>query len=436
MPNYKQPFQAVGEAGGGALGALASLLDPLDMPRRALWNVGSKLAEGDFLGAAPGLLGIGAGGLAAATGVGLPLSVLIGSLIGGAGQGLAESVDEERFAAPTADQVTAGLGLDPESLPGMATSFGLGIVGDPLTFAGTSAGGRAGAAAGGVLERAAATRGPRYAGGAEKLAGWADHPSYNRLEPRLSELMASPQAADILSEIPPGSTPLGAGAEAIAMRTPEGGVVRIGGGPKALNVRNEWQYGGLPPPRADVPEVLQPARDVPYGDYRVEHLPMLEALPPRAQRWGGRTPDEVRHMAMLEEDFARGQTALRENFQSQGYNVVPPQSPIDEIVSAPRVEDLHLANIGRTPENRYLVLDPGTVTPATPTPERLNPYRGGRATNALLDLLGSDQGVRRDITRGLKMRPGLGIEPAPFANSGVVGDDAINLLAPTRRGGR
>lgn len=127
-------------AGAGFGGTLGRLIEPLDNPRQALWNIPSKIAQGDWLGALPGLLGVGAGAALGATGFGLPLAMLGGSLLGGTAQGIGKSTDEERFAAPTADDVTGGAG-------GPVGSFLLHALGDPLTYAGMGAGGAVGRAA-------------------------------------------------------------------------------------------------------------------------------------------------------------------------------------------------------------------------------------------------------------------------------------------------
>lgn len=141
---YEQIGKGVGAAGGSALlGALGRVSDVLDKPRRALWNVPGKLAEGDWLGALPGLAGLAAGGLTAATGVGLPFAATVGSLVGGLGQGIGESLDEDRFRAPSPEDVT---GSDNPLL-----NMLVGAAGDPLTYAG----GLGGKGLGGMLGRGA-----------------------------------------------------------------------------------------------------------------------------------------------------------------------------------------------------------------------------------------------------------------------------------------
>lgn len=142
---------AAGAGIGGAAGRSGSLWDllaPLDYPRQSLWNLPASLGKGDIMGALPGLLGGAAGLGLAATGAGLPLALLGGSLVGGLGQGIGRSTGSESFDAPTPGHLVEALGMDPESLGGMATGFGLGIAGDPLTWAGGFGGRRAGQMAG------------------------------------------------------------------------------------------------------------------------------------------------------------------------------------------------------------------------------------------------------------------------------------------------
>lgn len=131
------PYNAAGAAAGAGVGGLLGrALNALDYPRQALWNIPDKIAQGDYAAAVPGLLGVGAGIGTAALGGGLPLAFLAGSLAGGAGQAVGSSVDEGRFQAPTAQDLTGSDDWLLNTLTSMA--------GDPLTYAG-GVGGRAGA---------------------------------------------------------------------------------------------------------------------------------------------------------------------------------------------------------------------------------------------------------------------------------------------------
>jgi len=173
MPFGSQFGQAAGELAGGAAGAaggglLSSLLAPLDYPRQALYNLvrsGGRALSGegdwsDVASAAPGALGaLLAGGLVA-SGVGAPLGILAGSALAGLGQGAGKATGREEFEAATPEDVAKNLGIDTESTGGKIASMGLGMLTDPLTYAGGLAGaargGRLGEAAGSSLERALA----------------------------------------------------------------------------------------------------------------------------------------------------------------------------------------------------------------------------------------------------------------------------------------
>jgi len=124
--------------GSGLLGALGRLLEPLDYPRQALYNLGSGLAEGDLWKALPGLIGAGVAAPLIATGVGAPLGILAGSLAGGLAQGVAGK------EAPTTGDLVEKLGGDKESF---LQNLAVGAVTDPLTYAGGLGGLRAGTAA-------------------------------------------------------------------------------------------------------------------------------------------------------------------------------------------------------------------------------------------------------------------------------------------------
>ena len=113
------------------------MLDFLDAPRSALWNLGrgvTDLVSGNDSSAAdfaPGLAGLAIGGGLAATGAGLPLSLLLGSLMGGFGQ---EMVGKQ--AMRPGELLSKYAGIDENSDAGMLGSIALSMATDPLTFAG------------------------------------------------------------------------------------------------------------------------------------------------------------------------------------------------------------------------------------------------------------------------------------------------------------
>jgi len=144
---------AIGGFGGAnLLGTLGRLIEPLDYPRQALWNLvrsaGNAISgEGsadDLLRAIPGAMGVGLGGL-----IGGPLGILAGSALGGAAQGMGLAADPEKMRAPTAEDVT---GSDSSLLNAL-----VGMAGDPLTYAGGLGGIKAGRSAEAALAGRGAT---------------------------------------------------------------------------------------------------------------------------------------------------------------------------------------------------------------------------------------------------------------------------------------
>jgi hypothetical protein len=415
MLDYAQPLGRTTAIAGSGLGAsLGRLLEPFDWPREALWNIPGKLTNGDLMGALPGLAGVGAGILAAAlapTGLGLPLGALAGSLVGGSAQGVGKAIDEDRFHAPTAEDVT---GSDNPLLNTLVS-----MIGDPLSFAGGTAGRAGGRAVGRRLEEAALARGPNYAGGPEKLLGMLDHPvvaapaaelrNIGTIPPvrdRIQTILSSPYATEILKEIPPGSVPLGRGAEAFALETPQGGVVRIAGGPGAFDARTQslapLGEAGLaaspPAPRVQAPEVLEALRDRAFGPYQVEHLPRMSMVQEPIPASVGMDPI-ARQTAQAERarDFEMASRALAGRLEDRGL-----QAP-----------DVHYGNVGRVPGtlDRYLVTDAGAVAPAPgmPLPARVEPRPGGAIISALLELLDSENATRQALARRSTLPPTAGI---------------------------
>lgn len=113
-----------------------AMLDFLDAPRQATWNLGRGLSDmlqgnapswGDVM---PGVGGLTMGAASLASGGTLPLAMLLGSAIGGFGQQMVGN----QAASP--GDVVKSLGGDPESTGGQAGSLALSILGDPLLMAG------------------------------------------------------------------------------------------------------------------------------------------------------------------------------------------------------------------------------------------------------------------------------------------------------------
>jgi hypothetical protein len=404
MPNYARPFGAAGgaagAAGGSLLGALGRLLSPLDYPRQALYNlfsgVGEGIDQGDWhpaLKAIPGALGTALAGGLMATGVGAPLGILAGSALGGASQGLFGS------DAPTSDDLAQKLGIDTESTGGKIASFGLGMATDPLSYAGGLGGALKGAKAGRSLEEAAQGAHLGYGGGVGKLEDIL-RPLGQRLpekEGMISGLLNSPHAATIAGEIPEGSTYLGHGAEAIALKTPEGHVIRIApGGDSPLNV----------------PEILQPARNVTAGPYRVTHTPLVETLAPyegvRSEvhdlSRAARSPEDVAMMRQVRGELSGTNDVFERASQQLDDRLV--RAGLDPA-------DVNPGNIGSTAPGRWVVHDPGAVFPDSITPVRAASTTlsdPGRVQSALLTLLGQRRGLRRELADRLGNVASQGVE--------------------------
>lgn len=113
----------------------------LDAPRSALWNLGRSTidtlsGEGDWRDALPGLLGILGGGAAAATGIGIPAAILMGSGLAGASQaGLGnKAMAPDEYIEKNLGDTGANQGL----------GFLLSALTDPLSAAGIGMAGKTG----------------------------------------------------------------------------------------------------------------------------------------------------------------------------------------------------------------------------------------------------------------------------------------------------
>src|ERR1035441_7705360 len=117
-----------GAALGGMLGApgasIRNMLDGL--------TGGSGDEDGSaFMRMLPGLLGLAGGGLAAASGVGIPLAMLAAGGIGGMGQAVGQASGDSSFDPISGRDLGAKAGLDLGSMGGM----GLAVALDPSEHA-------------------------------------------------------------------------------------------------------------------------------------------------------------------------------------------------------------------------------------------------------------------------------------------------------------
>lgn len=197
--------------GGGTLGAgagihglgLGELLDPLDYPRQALYNFVDKplrvlTGVGDtseLWGALPGV----AGGLMGAA-VGGPVGVLAGSALGGLVQGLGKATGSAAFEAPKVSDITG----TEDFLPNLA----VGMLTDPLTYAGAFGVGKQGAAAAkGAAESAGILSGA--AKPASTLAGFGtDVPAAITAASPLQKALPAAKAAAPVAEAAEAAIPV------------------------------------------------------------------------------------------------------------------------------------------------------------------------------------------------------------------------------------
>lgn len=199
-------------------------------------------------------------------------------------------------------------------------------------------------------------------------AGVADVAN-SRAVRRAQEIMSDPNAARILQEIPPGSSLLRAGAEALALRTPSGDILRIG--------RDRFSpTGGPGRPVSD--SMLQATRTVDIGassPMRVERVPMAESV-------------------------LDASVLTRRNPQTM-------LSPMDEARSAAQRSGLtfwddHLGNVGIV-NGKPVIIDPGAVGTASFT-GAYQPVTQAAApstmSSLLLRALGGDDAIRAAIESG------------------------------------
>jgi hypothetical protein len=246
------------------------------------------------------------------------------------------------------------LGLQADNPFTQGLGFLLEMATDPLSYAGGALGrlgGRAaGAALGSNLEAKALARGPGFAGGLEKL-GVNEGITTARARAMGAQIAESPHAAQILGEIPPGSTLMNGSNNALAYRTPQGDVLRIG-----------------TEARANIPEMLQPTRSLRAGDINVERLPFASQIG---------DPDL----------FNRAYGDLSHSIRQQGFHPA----------------DMHPGNIGQM-GGQPLLVDPGSVVPrpgGSPLPMGAQTQarsRGG-LSDWLLNQLGADDLVQQHLAQ-------------------------------------
>lgn len=262
-----------------------------------------------------------------------------------------------------ADLLHQATGMDQDSFLTHALGTGFEMLTDPLTYLGGAIGRLGAKVFAPGLERAALARGPNYAGGAEKLMQQfpKDKVSADVL---LEALQGSPHLPGVLKEIPPGSTYLNNGAEALVYKTPAGDVLRIE--PQAYNT-------AASPESANI---LQPTRAGIVGDARVERQPLVDTAAPYEMG----PAKAYRNMT----------SPLKEALEQEGLDFA----------------DSHLGNVALL-HGRPVVIDPGAVmgSPADLNPLGQLQQRPGRIQNWLLDALGADEQVQQHLAEQAAMAP-------------------------------
>jgi hypothetical protein len=346
----------------------------------------------------------------------------------------------EHFNAPAPSDLVRRMGMDPDSALGMATGFGLGMAGDPMTWGGGAITkalsgpmglNRFGKYAARVAEdvqpfKADISRLPsevpwRYAERDLNAMTQADRAShladFQKLTDRIEALRTHPMAAAMSQEIRPGIVWTGHGAEGFFGHWPdhpEWGGIRISGGEGALDTAKEaftrqgrygiiGPYGDAPMPRITDPEMmLQAARSKAFGPYRLEHLPLMDVVPESTIETLRGTPSQE---AMLSEILHGGvNPGIRKAAQNKGlyiqdiFEPEPPRPP-EEWYTNP-------ANVGRFPGTKnYVPLDPGTIADLTgrlyPPPEAA-PFQGDPFTRWLVNRQGAREAVQGKIASGLE----------------------------------
>lgn len=252
---------------------LDDILELLDTPRQAITNFGRGVfGENDLLGGLPGALGVlGTLGLGA-TGVGLPLALLGGSFLGGGLQAGGNASGNAAFKAPTAEEVSMGMFGSDDFLPSLLA----GALTDPLSYVGGIGGARAGAKIGRGVEDAVKVAGPAYDGRnalmeaiAEADKKFASYGADGVFQHKYVDNLSPEQFGRIAGEVPEGSTFLGSGVDAVAMRTPTGDVVRVGKTFPGAPGRPEVDFINPATRTVDLPGTKS-------GSLRVERSPLAE----------------------------------------------------------------------------------------------------------------------------------------------------------------
>lgn len=254
-----------------------------------------------------------------------------------------------------AEDALVDAGMDRDSLLTKGLGFAGDMATDPLTWAGALAG------AGGA-HAAFSKLGPRYGANAAKLAAleipeaMAERGGVGMI----GEALAHPQASQILHEIPQGSKFLGAGAESLALGTPEGDVLRL----SRFDPKSAINF-------PETPHLNAPTRRQFFGNMEVSRTPLATNVGDEAL-------------------FNAAKPQLEQGLRSQGVDVfdLKPED-VGLVGGQPKVLDLGSVDLLNNPGGPI-----NALRGQTPGRQLYKSMAGGgaapRSTSALLRLLGGE----------------------------------------------
>ncbi|SIO38168.1 hypothetical protein SAMN05444166_4246 [Singulisphaera sp. GP187] len=253
------------------------------------------------------------------------------------------------------------------------------------------------------VRNAAAWAGPQYPGGRDKLAdAISGHKDNWRWIAR--SLEDHPGLEKIANEIPEGTKFLGNGAEAIALKSPQGHVIRV-----SPNVSDFGSAG-----RADIQEILQPFRSIEIpGDssrniqpWIVEHLPRVNPVM--------EDEDKVRDLLyrLNQSGNPAGSLSLRNPTSRALYSLEKSALGLgDDLAASIRRQhsnlnpwDFHRYNVATTAEGNALGHDGGMVNSFGQGVPPIRRYSPSPATPEALSeaaRMGGTDAVREALERGI-----------------------------------
>ena len=302
------------------------------------------------------------------------------------------------------------LGVDVgDGLGGALAGVAADVATDPLTLVGGAIGRIGGRAVGKGLERLAAGVGPNYSTKFDDvidMVNRAPRPQHGR-DAVIANLDAINTANPrVWSELPPGSSMLGAGQEGTAFRTPAGQAIRV-----ELPSMTEPFTDAIRPGRPTAGPVLQASRTVDYpavaGEYGVQtsrgnpsHMVRVEQTPLAAMPQEG---------YWLERGGQMGRTRLGDLRAEAGANGLD-------------FWDRHPGNVGLVGGSPKII-DPGAVTPVPGYAGGFQDVRRAVESNPLLQAI-----FQGDVRRALEAGTAGPRYARPLANYGTAGGAAAGAF--------